>query len=656
MSTSSALADGSKFAKFRYANKMLSGLNAKDLKKLIPQMGAFFSSSIASGVTGHNLQPSLMLGWLPIYIVEDLEVGKSDKRLRFRSIGGQFLAFQEGDNLGVRVRIRLTGTWRFVWLSMLEALYLRGIATIRHRDLQPADIRTEQGGIPFENYAQTHHNAIGPSSNYVPLMAGNKSLFMSQLGQNTRFKNMTINVQKTQWEQSITAPHTLQPSMFYRDKRGNKPLESTTPMREIPNWQKRERYIMHKTFNVITEEEVFINMYIESFIWSKTVGHNGKDDITVNLLLRRYVEPPERIYIDYREQKVIKDKKTVTRCKLKHLGGGKFQTADESSLKAAKELDEYVFTLNGRWNQPYTFKKTKWDRMSGPSKRPFTRRYEKRDKQALYENLVTATPKEVRENLYKDTEDNWHLENGTRHRIVGTLPDDRRAGEWGMLMVNVLWRAGWTASTLVKGAFSAPRLMSDPLLSRISLISNEIKKTKGNDITTVGTTVESLHKYPAIWTDEETKRTQTGYILEDFGFEGDDLDDVFVIKDRQEIFEKMLMYGFKYYKLSGTFRNDNILYFRSPAKIGVASNIHTAPHSTTLKLKVRIEGYNIVVNEGVTYYIGDGGIPTWEMNRNGYHVINKDVKSEMYLYVKEITYRGDDVNLVMYIIHPALGI
>ena len=53
--------------------------------------------------------PDVMLGPIPFYTAQMIEVASSEDVLKFRSVGAQFLAHQHGGNYAIRIDLKLIG-------------------------------------------------------------------------------------------------------------------------------------------------------------------------------------------------------------------------------------------------------------------------------------------------------------------------------------------------------------------------------------------------------------------------------------------------------------------------------------------------------------------------------------------------------------------
>lgn len=84
---------------------------------------------------GNNLptKPSAVVGGIPFGTVAELSHAISDRIVRYRARGGVFLAHQDGGNESLRIVGRAWGPNRFLFLNMLETLFVYGAS--RNKDV-----------------------------------------------------------------------------------------------------------------------------------------------------------------------------------------------------------------------------------------------------------------------------------------------------------------------------------------------------------------------------------------------------------------------------------------------------------------------------------------------------------------------------------------
>lgn len=76
------------------------------------------------------IQPSALLAGIPMPSVQEISHAMSDRILKYRATGGIFLAHQEGGEQTLRITGKAFGRNRFLFLSMLDFLFLYGSAKV----------------------------------------------------------------------------------------------------------------------------------------------------------------------------------------------------------------------------------------------------------------------------------------------------------------------------------------------------------------------------------------------------------------------------------------------------------------------------------------------------------------------------------------------
>lgn len=69
-----------------------------------------------------TLKPAFVLAGIPIYNADDFDHASSDEVLKYRSIGGVFMAHQEGGTKSLKITGVLVGPARFLFLKILQTL------------------------------------------------------------------------------------------------------------------------------------------------------------------------------------------------------------------------------------------------------------------------------------------------------------------------------------------------------------------------------------------------------------------------------------------------------------------------------------------------------------------------------------------------------
>lgn len=185
--------------------------------------------------------PDVVLGIIPLYNAQMIEVTKSHQNLKYRAIGGQFLAHQRGGRYALRIDVKLPDTNDYLnledvdinlrvssntILSLLEMLHVYGGKMIKD-NMDITKVNINNMGISGALTGESLTNAI--DSGEVNLKGDYTAI-------------------KSDW---------------------------------------------HETFAIITKEEILFNMYIESIVYWRTNRNDDPSTINVSILCRKFVKPPE---------------------------------------------------------------------------------------------------------------------------------------------------------------------------------------------------------------------------------------------------------------------------------------------------------------------------------------------------------------------------
>ena len=213
-----------------------------------------------------RIKPAAVLAGIPLGTVEELSMALSDRIVKYRATGGIFLAHQDGGNESLRIVCKAWGIGRYLFLIMLDFLFMYGSAKV-------VDLFTE------------NMNLFGESP------GGEKGLITQDVfGESTQIRN---------------------------------------PWRRFDEMNKdegREEY--HSTFPIVTKNRIYSSMYLETYDIVESVN-TGMNMLTVTLFLRKY-RPPYPLELTnvrptgkgktrtkwYREKKV-KDKAVYTKLNLR---------------------------------------------------------------------------------------------------------------------------------------------------------------------------------------------------------------------------------------------------------------------------------------------------------------------------------------------------
>ena len=178
------------------------------------------------------IKPACVVGGIPFGTVLELSHGISDREVRYRANGGVFLAHQSGGNESLRIVGKTWGPNRFLFLNMLDFLFLFGSSTM-------IDIfRMSLGDQSVEEFGQDQTDLGTINSHVIGATADPWVEF--------KLENL---------------------SEGYREK--------------------------HLTFPIITRERIYLSMYIETFTWKQTI-ELGRKTVEYTIFFRKY-EPDDEI-------------------------------------------------------------------------------------------------------------------------------------------------------------------------------------------------------------------------------------------------------------------------------------------------------------------------------------------------------------------------
>jgi len=185
----------------------------------------------------NDIKPACVIAGIPLGTVLELSHGISDREVRYRANGGVFLAHQTGGDESLRIVGRAWGENRFIFLNMLDLLFLWGSANI------------------IDVFAQS-------------LEAG------------------AWNTTPTQWVNSQQPP-LVNPSI---EEPGLDPWESF----EAGIKNKNEGYEeYHMTFPIITRQRVYLSMYIETYSWRQRLDRENRKMVEYTIFFRKYEPVPQ---------------------------------------------------------------------------------------------------------------------------------------------------------------------------------------------------------------------------------------------------------------------------------------------------------------------------------------------------------------------------
>lgn len=184
------------------------------------------------GIFG-DIPPSAVIAGIPLATTIELSHGISDREVRYRSSGGVFLAHQSGGNESLRIIGQAWGPNRFIFLTMLEFLFIYG------------------------------------SSKVVDVLGGLPEAFPGQ-------GNV---VHKDGSELKTTDPVGIDPW-------------EEVKLANISEGYKEQ----HLTFPVITKDRIYLSMYIETYTWRQRVDVEGRKMVEYTIFFRKYEPDDEYEY------------------------------------------------------------------------------------------------------------------------------------------------------------------------------------------------------------------------------------------------------------------------------------------------------------------------------------------------------------------------
>lgn len=178
---------------------------------------------------GVQIKPDIIVAGVPVWHINKIGHAASDEVLKYRSMGGIFLAHQKGGKHTFKFTARIFGPMRFITYKLLEALQLLGTEEVKHVknlvDLQDIQWHDEK------------KNLIKP-------------------------------------EDQIEAGSLGSPLIDYTNTGGFQD----------------EDYGYHRTFPIITETRIYTDMYLETLVMREDVKY-GKNVMEIQCAFRQYIPP-----------------------------------------------------------------------------------------------------------------------------------------------------------------------------------------------------------------------------------------------------------------------------------------------------------------------------------------------------------------------------
>ena len=191
------------------------------------------------GNTGEGVQikPDIIVAGIPVWDINRLGHAVSDEILKYRSMGGIFLAHQKGGKQTFHFTARIFGPMRFVTYKLLEALQLLG-----SEDAKSVTDLTDVTTVP-----------------------GLDSVDLE-------WEDQKKNIIKI--EGQIAAGSLGSPLIDY------------TRQSEFEN----EEYAFHRTFPIITDTKIYTDMYLETLVAREDIKF-GKNVLEIECAFRQYTAP-----------------------------------------------------------------------------------------------------------------------------------------------------------------------------------------------------------------------------------------------------------------------------------------------------------------------------------------------------------------------------
>lgn len=190
-----------------------------------------------NNLEGVQIKPDIIIAGIPVWNINKLGHAVSDEILKYRSMGGIFLAHQKGGKQTFKFTARIFGPMRFITYKLLEGLLQLG--TEQAKPVKGLNDVTDVPGLSDVDL---------------------------------EFTSANNDVLKT--EPQIKAGSLGSP--FY----------SFIEQSEFNNAE----YAFHRTFPIITDTKIYLDMYMETLVCRESVKF-GKDVLEVECAFRHY-QPP----------------------------------------------------------------------------------------------------------------------------------------------------------------------------------------------------------------------------------------------------------------------------------------------------------------------------------------------------------------------------
>ena len=298
-----------------------------------------FMSTLWHGV--YNT-PDVMLGMLPLFKVQTLDISRSLGLLEYRSVHGEFLAHQRGGRLGVRIDADLTGATGPFILAVL-----RSLALVQEEENIDRSGEIKTLGTPTTKSDKVTLNKLGTYKHGVNRWG---NWYQYSLNPNNPRANTYRQGSLRQQYGGIYYEHDLNgdfESRYQDDYNGNDAFEKKVTDKMSANTY--DDYVMlddvnyekvpyHRTFTFMHQDFFIFDAFIETLSWKREI-RDGKDVIKVIIMLREYIPPPIAISeqeVNLRFYSANRRNSTVKRLK---------------KVKYQKRIKASKITKNANWTE-----------------------------------------------------------------------------------------------------------------------------------------------------------------------------------------------------------------------------------------------------------------------------------------------------------------
>jgi hypothetical protein len=660
-------------------------LNKASSKEMVElRLGVALQSAEFMALATAGAEPDVLLGFFPIYLVTDLEAGKSSKTLRFRGIGGHLLAFNKGEGNTLIIKFSLVGPLAPLYLQLLDMTYYYGSEKNVGKEIKGAG-----GGAP----------TTIPGVGNTPVLSADTAM-TSNATECIRFGNITDGGQQGTFNQAMTSggdctlPNDMKTTQVASSQVDMNQMEISDRKVTKNQWGDVDEHdweivIRRRTFNVITKNEIFTRMYIETMLHAERKDM-AQGEIEVDLLLRKYVEPPPKtryIFEKAGTEDAVSDKKAIDK-----------NNADiEKMMKQGAKLDASMAKMNLRNDLSKKLTPTQVTATADLQKQKF----ELMDKitNARQANAVAEQPRTK-----------YTAGQGTTQwkQVTGILSEDIVDQGAVSMWFNLAWRGVGVATRFI---FTPAPFAMDPMIGRLAAANDYIKANSragedekaGNSMALpIAAHVVTIdddsvpiapHQSPSINIGNASSTTyqqgvtfnadptlvsvtlngKTGVteyntplvawkdFLEFLGEDNtvDDIIDVLACTpaQKQDDMESAITYGCTLYKLSGAIPHDGKLAFSVPVKCSFRMEIQQNLGAEQFTPKMSAAGSEFTIQPGLVYYLGTGATPTWAINEDdGLVHVNKAILDEIYFYCKSVILAGDNFVLTGFFFYPMFGV